>query len=91
MRGGEGVEVDWGDILEELALMEDADEVSADESTKTVSSDRELLHGLSPLPEFLYFFKDLARNNGIEEPSRTRRINKTRIGRHTSSATRSPP
>ena len=44
MRGCKRVEVDWGDILEELALVEDADQVSADESTKTVSSNREFRH-----------------------------------------------
>ena len=41
MGGGERVEVDWGDVFEELALMEDADEVSADESAETVPSDGE--------------------------------------------------
>ena len=45
MRGSEGVEIDRGDTLEEFALMEDPDEVSTDESTKTVSSDREFRHG----------------------------------------------
>ena len=44
MRGSEGVEVDWGDILEEFSLMEDPDEVSTDESTKTVSSNGEFRH-----------------------------------------------
>ena len=38
MRSGERVEVDRGDILEKLALVEDADEVSTDESAKAVSS-----------------------------------------------------
>ena len=36
MGGGEGIEVDWGDVLEELALVENADKVSTDESTETV-------------------------------------------------------
>jgi hypothetical protein len=45
MRSGERVEVDRGDILEELALVEDAKEVSTDESTKTVSGDGESGHG----------------------------------------------
>ena len=44
MRGSERIEVDWGDGLEELALVEDADEVSADESAKTVSSNGEFRH-----------------------------------------------
>lgn len=44
MRGGEGIEVDWGDILEEFALMEYSNEVSTDESTETVSSNREFRH-----------------------------------------------
>lgn len=44
MRGSERIEVDWGDGLEELALVEDADEVSADESAKTVSSNGESRH-----------------------------------------------
>lgn len=45
MRSGERVEVDRGDILEELALVEDAEEVSTDEPTKTVSGDGEFGHG----------------------------------------------
>ena len=45
MGSSEGVEVDRGDTLEEFALMEDPDEVSTDESTETVSSDREFRHG----------------------------------------------
>ena len=44
MRSGERVEVDRGDVLEELALVEDADEVPADESAKTVSSNGEFRH-----------------------------------------------
>lgn len=66
MRGSEGIEVDWGDILEELALVENADEVSADESTETVSSDREFRHDASVLLEFLYFPEDLITSDGIE-------------------------
>lgn len=45
MRGSEGVEVDWGDALEEFALMEDPDEVSTDEPAEAVSSNREFRHG----------------------------------------------
>jgi len=66
VRGSEGIEVDWGDILEELALVENADEVSADESTETVSSDREFRHDASVLLEFLYFPEDLITSDGIE-------------------------
>ena len=44
MRGSERIEVDWGDGLEELALVQDADEVSADESAKAVSGDGEFRH-----------------------------------------------
>ena len=73
MRGCKRVEVDWGDILEELALVEDADQVSADESTKTVSSNREFRHDKSTLLEFLYFLQDLRVKDGIEQPSRARR------------------
>lgn len=62
MRSGERVEVDRGDILEKLALVEDADEVSTDESAKAVSSNGELLHDLSTLLEFLYFLEDLTRS-----------------------------
>ena len=72
MRGCKRVEVDWGDILEELALVEDADQVSADESTKTVSSNREFRHDKSTLLEFLYFLQDLRVKDGIEQPSRAR-------------------
>ena len=62
MRSGERVEVDRGDILEKLALVEDADEVSTDESAEAVSSNGELLHDLSTLLEFLYFLEDLTRS-----------------------------
>lgn len=44
MRSCECVEVDRGDILEEFALVEDADEVSADETTEAVSGNRKLGH-----------------------------------------------
>ena len=33
MRSGEGVEVNRGDVIEELALVENPDEVPTDEST----------------------------------------------------------
>lgn len=72
MRGRECVEVDRGDILEELALVKDADEVSADESTETISGDREFRHDKPTLLEFLYFLEDLEENDGIEQPSRAR-------------------
>lgn len=61
MGGGEGIEVDWGDVLEELALVENADKVSTDESTETVSSDGEFRHDTPALFEFLYFPEDLMR------------------------------
>ena len=66
MRSSEGVEVDWGDVLEELALVENADEVSADESTKTVPSDRKFRHSQSASLEVLHFFEDLEGSGGIE-------------------------
>jgi hypothetical protein len=88
VRGSEGVEVDWGDTLEEFALMEDPDEVSTDESTKAVSSNGELHVTLF---EFFYFLEDLVRNGGIERPNCTHEIDGTRVGGRTSSATRSPP
>jgi len=62
MRSGERVEVDRGDILKELALVEDADEVPTDESAEAVPSDGEFLHDLSTLFEFLYFLEDLTRS-----------------------------
>ena len=62
MRSSKRVEVDRGDILEEFALVEDADEVSTDESAEAVSSNGEFLHNFSPLLEFLHFLEDLTRN-----------------------------
>ena len=59
MRSGKRVEVDWGDIVEKLALVEDADEVPADETTEAVSGDGEFLDDSSPFLEFLYFLEDL--------------------------------
>jgi len=56
---GERVEVDRGDILEELVLVEDTDKVPTDESSETVSSNGEFLHDLSALLEFLYLLEDL--------------------------------
>ena len=44
MRGGKRVEVDWSDVLEELALVQDTNEVSADKSAKAVSGDGEFRH-----------------------------------------------
>jgi len=55
VRSGERVEVDRGNVLEELALMEDTNEVPTDESTETVSSDGELRHDKPALLEFFYF------------------------------------
>lgn len=66
MRSSEGVEVDWGNVFEELALVENADEVSTDESTKTVPSDGKFRHRQSALLEILYLFEDLERSDGIE-------------------------
>jgi len=61
VRSGKCVEVDWGDVLKELALVEDADEVPTDEPTKAVSGDGEFGHGASALLEFFYFLADLKR------------------------------
>ena len=64
MRGSERIEVDWGDGLEELALVEDADEVSADESAKTVSSNGEFRHDQSALLELFHLLEDLRGDGG---------------------------
>ena len=62
MWSGERVEVDRGDVLEELALVEDADEVSTDESAEAVPSNGEFRDDLSPFLEFLYLLEDLTKN-----------------------------
>jgi len=58
----ERVEVDRGDILEELALVEDAEEVSTDEPTEAVSSNGEFRDDFPPLFELFYFLEDLTRS-----------------------------
>jgi hypothetical protein len=60
MRSGEGVEVDRGDVLEKLALVEGADNVPADESTETVPGDGEFRHDSPGSLEVLHFLDDLA-------------------------------
>lgn len=60
MRSGKGVKVDRGDVLEELALVKDANHVSADESTKAVTGDGEFRHNFPAFLELLYFLDDLA-------------------------------
>ena len=72
MRGGEGVEVDRGDALEELALVENTENVPADESTEAVTGDRKFCHNLPVFLELLHFLDDLAGSDWIERPSRTR-------------------
>ena len=72
MRSGERVEVDWGDVLKELALVEDADEVPTDEPTKAVPGNGEFCHDAPALFEFFHFLEDLKREYcGVERTSRT--------------------
>lgn len=61
MRSGEGVEVYRGNVLEELALVEDAYGVPADETTETVSGNGEFRHNLPAFFELLHFLDNLAR------------------------------
>lgn len=62
MGSGEGVEVDRGDVLEELALVEDTNNIPTDEAAEAVSGDRELRHNSSAFLELLHFLDDLARS-----------------------------
>ena len=61
MRGGEGVEVDRGDIIEELALVEDTNNVPADESTETVSGNGEFRDNSPAFLELVHMLDDLTR------------------------------
>jgi hypothetical protein len=65
MRGSEGVEVDRGDRIEELALVEDADNVPTDESTETVPGDGKLCYGYSSFLEFFHFLDNLVEVVGL--------------------------
>lgn len=65
MRGGEGVEVDRGDVFEELALVEGADNVPADKPTEAVPGDGKFVHHSPASLEILHFLGDLAREGGV--------------------------
>ena len=78
MGSGERVEIDWGDIVEKLALVEDADQVSTNESTKAVPSNGELCHDAPGSLEFFDFFEDLKQSNGFEQQNRVHAINRSR-------------
>lgn len=59
MRCGEGIEVDWDNLLEELALMQDADSVSTYETTKAVSGNGKLGYHPPGFLDVFHFLNDL--------------------------------
>lgn len=70
MGSGKGVEVYRGDVLEELALVEDTNGVSTDQSTKTVPGNGEFRHDSPGFLELLHFLDNLTGVAGLSDRGR---------------------